>query len=414
VYVFFDDQLVTQAVPVGRVFTDSDVLVPGDASPGRHHFELSCTDVDPWLASVGFDVVDTADHPMGWVTSLPHSGDLQTGPGTWFKAGGISACLLALIFVYLLGFPAEWFNDTYDANEERMKAAAKRRFPRLFAHKEVETKGRRVVAGAALFVGFVAIAALISSFLDPRFGWNPSSLWLFLGWCAGVAIVTLGFQLPAVVLGVRRKRHIGFRVLVGSIVVAALCVGASRVFRLEPGYCYGLIAVFAFMPSLPEESSGRLATVSALFVLGLSLVAWVAWVPVQVAASHPHPSPALLVLEAALGVVFILGIESVAFGMLPLPFLPGRDAAAWNRWAWAGVFGLGLLAFVWILLQPGSGFATEVHHVDLIPVVATCVGFGALSLAFMAYFKLRKARVASGKEEAPAPASGSAPAGLAG
>jgi YVTN family beta-propeller protein len=394
IYVFFDDQLVTQAQATGDTFEDTDVIVPGDAATGRHQFELSCTDVDPWLASVRFEVTQAVDHPMGWITSLPHPGNLIVGPSTWAKAAGISAGLLALILVYLLGFPAEWFNDTYNANEARMMAAARRRFPKLLAVRTADAQRaprlRRAAKGLALFVVFVAIGALIQSFLDPRFGINRSSLWLFLGWCGGVAVVTLGFQMPALVLGVRTSHRLGLRVLIGSIVVAALCVVVSRLLHLEPGYCYGLIAVFAFRPVLPEKLSGPLGAVSALFVLVVSLAAWIAWIPVQNTVSHAtHPTPAWLILEATLGVVFLLGIESVTFGMLPLPFLPGRDVAKWNRWVWAAVFLLGLVAFVWTLLQPGSGYAEEVQHIDLLPVVITCAAFAGGTVAFMAYFRFR-------------------------
>jgi hypothetical protein len=153
--------------------------------------------------------------------------------------------------------------------------------------------------------------------------------------------------------------------------------------------------------------SGRIAAISSLFVLAVSLTAWVVNIPVNHAASHPHPSPGILVLQAGLSVVFILGIESVSFGMLPLPFLPGRDVAAWNRWAWLGVFLLGLVAFVWTLLQPGSGTAANVQHLDLVPVLVTCAAFAVLSLAFMAYFRFRKSKTAGVKEE-------DAPVGLVG
>jgi hypothetical protein len=399
------------------VFSDDDIVIPGDADPGSHHFELSCTDVDPWLATTHFQVDDSANHPMGWVTAVPHVGNINGGVSTWAKATAVSLGLLLLLLVYLLGFPAEWFNDTYDANEERILAAARRRFPKLFAErteeqkKQRETSRRRFLRAPLLFVGFVALAALIQCFLEPKFGVNNSSLWMFLGWCAGVAVVTLGFQLPAIVLGVRtdqRSHRVRFRVLVGSIFVAIVCVIVSRVLTLEPGYCYGLIAVFAFRPVLPEKISGRIAAISSIFVLLLSVGAWLANIPVNHLAQQPHPTPGILILQAGLSVVFILGIESVSFGMLPLPFLPGRDVAAWNRWAWVGVFTLGLIAFVWTLLQPGSGTPANVQHLDLLPVLITCGVFAVLSLAFMAYFRYRKPKLAS------TPKEGDAPVGLVG
>ena len=417
VYVFFDNQLVTETQLNGHVFTDDTIVIPGSANPGEHHFELSCTDVDPWLATTYFHVENAVNHPMEWVLAVPHAGNITGGVSTWAKATAVSLGLLLLLLVYLLGFPAEWFNDTYDANEERILAAVRRHFPKLFEERTQEQKTqkarrrRRRLTVPLLFIAFVALAALIQCFLEPKFGLNNSSLWMFLGWCAGVAVVTLGFQLPAIVLGVRTERRshrVRFRVLVGSIFVGIACVIVSRALALQPGYCYGLIAVFAFRPVLPEKISGRIAAISSIFVLLLSMAAWAVKIPVDHLASHPHPTPGILIFQAGLSVVFMLGIESVSFGMLPLPFLPGRDVAAWNRWAWAGVFTLGLVAFVWTLLQPGNGTAANVQHLDLVPVFVTCGAFAVLSLAFMGYFRYRKPKLASTANE------GDAPVGLVG
>lgn len=390
--VLFDNRLVTQAPAVGRTFVDDDVVIPGDAATGGHHLALSCADGGPALASASFDVTSSDDHPMGWVTSLPRPGNLDTSATTFAASFGLAAGLLALILVYLVGFPSKWFNSTYDANHERMLEAARRRFPRLMAARAAAHQHVRRVAVPLTFLFFVALAALIHSALDPNFGWNLPSLWLWLGWCGGVTVVALGFQLPAMLHGtrVRGTHHVEMRILLGSFLVAVACVLVSRLLSLQPGYCYGLLAVFAFMPALAPHIKGRIAAVSAVLVLALSLIAWFIWVPLERAASHPHPSPGILVVEAFLGVVFILGLESVSFGMLPLPFLPGRDVWAWNRWIWGALFSLGTFGFVWVLLQPGSGYSERVRHLDLIPVAVTCAVFAGCTLAFMAYFKFRK------------------------
>jgi hypothetical protein len=358
--------------------------------------------------------VAALDHPMGWVTSLPYPGHLTSGAATIGRAAGVTAVLLALILIYLLGFPQEWFNDTYGANRERLTAAARRRFPRLLAIRHsTGSRGRRWVIAVAVFAAFVAAGAVINSALDHRFGLNRSSAWLFLGWCAAIALITLGFQLPAVALGVRTRRRPGLHILAGSIAVAVVCVAVSRLLGIEPGYCYGLIAVFAFRPALDERLTGRLAAVSMVLVLVLSVVAWAIWVPVQQAASHPHPSPPLLVVEAMLGAVFLAGIESVSFGMLPLPFLPGRDIASWNRWVWLGVSAAGLFAFAWTLLQPGSGYTRDVEHLDLVPVTATCAAFALVTIGFMAWLRLRHPppdTEPEGPPPTPAPEGAGAPA----
>ena len=124
--------------------------------PGRRRtragtqFELSCTDVDPWLASTHFRVDDSANHPMGWVTAVPHVGNVSGGVSTWAKATAVSMGLLLLLLVYLLGFPAEWFNDTYDANEERIIATARRRLPQVLrgAHGGTEETDAPVAASS--------------------------------------------------------------------------------------------------------------------------------------------------------------------------------------------------------------------------------------------------------------------------
>jgi len=71
-------------------------------------------------------------------------------------------------------------------------------------------------------------------------------------------------------------------------------------------------------------------------------------------ASSGHPSVWLLSLEAALGAIFVLGLETHVFGLLPLAFLPA--AGSWSGVGGLAVlFGIGLLAFINTVLQPGTG-----------------------------------------------------------
>lgn len=406
VYVFFDHQLVAQSPEKGTAFADNDVVVPGDAQSGWHHFELNCTNVDPFISSARFEVLVSTDHVMGWVTTVPRVGNMETTAKTWIYSGGIALGLLALILIYLLGFPQEWFNHTYDENKERMVGAARRRWPHAFAErKSTGPVWRRTVVTTLLFVAFVAVGGFISSWIDPHFGWSRSSLWFFLGWCAAIAVVTLGFQLPAAVLGVQTRRTVAIRILLGSIVVAAVCVAVSRLLRLEPGYCYGLLAVFAFRPALEERQRGPLAAMSMLSVLFISLVAFAVWLPLQQTVSHQHhPSPAVIVIETMCSAVFIAGIESVSFGMVPLPFLPGREVARWNKIIWLGIFSVGTFFLAWMLLQPGAGYTRDVHHVDVLPVAAASAAFALVTVAFMAYHWLGRRREGpDGREPATTP-----------
>jgi hypothetical protein len=96
-----------------------------------------------------------------------------------------------------------------------------------------------------------------------------------------------------------------------------------------------------------------------------------------------------LIIVPALNVTFLGGFASLAFGMFPLPFLPGRHVRHWNRTAWYLITGVGLIGFVAVLLSPGSGTPAELRHVALIPLFAAFAVFAGLSLVFMGYFHLR-------------------------
>ena len=121
----------------------------------------------------------------------------------------------------------------------------------------------------------------------------------------------------------------------------------------------------------------------------MSTAAFFLTVPVFHAATSAHPSPLWLILDPALNVTFLGGFASLAFGMFPLPFLPGRHVRQWNKVAWMIITTIGLIGFVAVLLSPGSGSQRELHHVALIPIVIAFVVFAVFSLAFMLYFHMR-------------------------
>ena len=50
---------------------------------------------------------------------------------------------------------------------------------------------------------------------------------------------------------------------------------------------------------------------------------------------------------------------------------------------------IGLIGFVAVLLSPGSGSQSELHHIAIVPLLAAFAAFALGSLAFMLYFHLR-------------------------
>ncbi len=389
VNVFFDDQLIDSVTRSLAGFSVPHLVIPGDVKLGAHRLELSCTNSHPWLLSTPFEVTATRNHLSEFSVAMPNP--TQVGKHL-VASGGISIGFLLVSRLIAAGFPSEWLDSTYAENRERIQARARRRFPRLFIDREKEkSTTRRMVIGTALFIGFIGFAGLINSFLDKGFGLNRTTLWLYLGECIGVGVVTLTSQLPILIGGLREHRRVHMHVLVGGMIIAIICVSASRAIGLSPGYCYGLIAVFVLRPHTDEKDWGRLHAIASVCVLVVSTAAFLLTVPVFHAATSSSPSPIWLILDPALNVTFLGGFASLAFGMLPLPFLPGRHVRQWNPIAWMVITTIGLIGFVAVLLTPGSGSPSELRHVALVPLFVAFALFAFGSLAFMAYFHLRPA-----------------------
>jgi YVTN family beta-propeller protein len=389
VNVFFDDQLIDTVTGPTSGFLVRHLVIPGDANLGANHLELSCTTARPFLLSTPFDVTVTRNHLSEFSVAMPSPTQVRNHI---VASGGLSIGFLLVSRLIAAGFPSEWLDSTYAENRERIQARARRRFPKLFIDREKEKSTRRRMAiGTALFFGFIGFAGLINSFLDKGFGLNRTTLWLYLGECIGVGIVTLTSQLPILFGGLREHRKIHMHVLVGGMIIAIICVSASRAIGLSPGYCYGLIAVFVLRPHTDEKDWGRLHAIASVCVLVVSTAAFFLTVPVYHAATAASPNPFWLILDPALNVTFLGGFASLAFGMLPLPFLPGRHVRHWNKVAWLVITLVGLIGFVAVLLTPGSGSPSELRHVALVPLFVAFSLFAIGSLAFMAYFHLRPA-----------------------
>ena len=161
--------------------------------------------------STPFVVTATRNHLSEFSVAMPSPKQLG---GHIVASGGISIGFLLVSRLIAAGFPSEWLDSTYAENRERIQARARRRWPKLFIDREKEKSARRrMTVGTCLFLGFILFAGLINSFLDKGFGFNRTTLWLYLGECIGVGIVTLTSQLPILFGGLREHRKIHMHVL---------------------------------------------------------------------------------------------------------------------------------------------------------------------------------------------------------
>jgi hypothetical protein len=380
--VFFDGARIGSGPPdsTGTVHRD-DLAVPGGAKVGSHAVTTSCRATgQPVVHSTAFTVVAAMEHRSGLITALPELGNVNFTPQEV-----ANSLLITIGLFFLIAFPCILFNATLEDHYEEVRGWFG------FHHRMMRQVHR--VRADAMFVLFLLLGGVLYGLLSPGFGFDRSSLALLLGLMVGLAIVTLGFGLPGLLYMRLRSGDKGeLRVLPGTVVLAAVCVLLSRTFNLQPGYLYGLIGGFAYHRHLSRSEEGRMTALASAFMLLLSLGAWAVKEPVSAAAAGPHPGFWVLAVEASLGAVFVLGLESHVFSLLPVRPLPGSRLRGWSRRAWDVLFGLGLLAFVHVLLRPGSGYVADPKVSSLGTVVAIFILTGLLSLAFWCYFRFRTPR----------------------
>lgn len=336
------------------------------------------------------------------LTHLPTPAEAFDNPGEVLASVAIAAAGTAFV-----AFPATLFNLTFEENHATIAGWAERlrRRPRALLRALLRPLRRRAARPEARpaaavpavswrrellpFATVVLVGGLLGALLDERFGVNVFSLELF----AAVTLAILaGAGVTGVVLDVYHRRGHGpitrhLRAFPLGLVVAAVCVLLSRLVGFEPGYLYGVVCGIAFDRALSRREAGRVAVLSTLTVLIVSVLAWFAWVPVHRAADGPGSFALLVVLDYFLAALFVAGIVGSTIGLLPLRFLPGATIWRANRWVWIGLFVLTLFALVDCVVR--SPDAQLADHSPLWLTIALVVVFGGASIAFREYFAHR-------------------------
>ena len=235
----------------------------------------------------------------------------------------------------------------------------------------------------------ILVAALISSFIYPRFGLDATSLATFIGFVLALVVILVTFELPGLLEHRRVTGEMGrLKVLPWALILAAAFVVLSRVASLQPGYLWGVVLGAVFLMPDAEKDEGREAAAGALWTLAVAIAAWIALGWLRGAAGT---STAFLTVMAAnaLGAIVVSGLEAVAIGLLPFRFMPGYAVYRWNRPAWAALCGASLFAFIHILIGPTSGYLADLSGPAWIAALGVFVGFGAFTVLFWAWFRFR-------------------------
>jgi hypothetical protein len=312
-----------------------------------------------------------------------------------------SSLLIALLIAFLVPFPGTLFNKTVEANYAEIQgwvAGARGRWNGLLDRLAIGPLGAvrrgigRALMGRFGVWIFLALSALIYGFLSPTFGLDANSLALFLGLLIGLALITAAFDLPLRFYHRRRsKAHDAgvLRALWWTLAVALICVVISRLSGFQPGYLYGLIVSIVFVTEITTRDEGIGTWLASLWLLALSVVAWLLLAFVRGQTFDPWVS---LFVQTVLVTFVVAGIEALVIGLLPMRFLPGHPLYKWRRSMWFPLFVLAVFGYLMILVDPANGYLSDNSRTPTIVGVIFLVAFGIVSIGTWAYFRYRPAR----------------------
>jgi hypothetical protein len=312
--------------------------------------------------------------------------------------GGIIAFLLAA----LLYLPVTIFNKATEKNHETISgwlAGPRRKLEAIAA--AIPFGGHPL----ALLLSTGIVGGVLFSFVEPGFPGRAGSLQYLIGMILGFVLVASIFfgTWHAVVHRLEPQSEGRWRLYPPYIALAVMLVAVARLAHFLPGVVLGTLAEYEPGKRLSKRTAGLrvLVTYSMLLVFGFG--AWFAWIPVEHAAQEPGASSLTLILDAALSIIFVTGLESAVFGLIPLRFLDGHDLFTWHKGLWLGLWGIGVYWFAVVILHPAL---TTYNEVSSAGVFWFGILFGSLMLAALstwAFFAVRDARLRARAESTSAP-----------
>ena len=233
-----------------------------------------------------------------------------------------------------------------------------------------------------LLVGF------IYGFLSPDFGFNEKSLLLVVAFMVGIGFIT--YLVAGATTFLARRRHgakASVRIYGTAVIVSIIAVIFSRLLSLTPGLVYGFVASALILTplALAKRDEALLVLIPAGLLLAASLAAFVLLGPASDSAQMEALSPSFL--QTILAIVFIAGLESLVFTMLPLRFMHGAVVMKWSKVAWALVFGGAVFLWWQLLLNRDQEYVNSFRQSSVQVVVAGLIVFMGVTGVTWLFFR---------------------------
>ncbi|MGA4539988.1 FGLLP motif-containing membrane protein [Uniformispora flossi] len=355
------------------------------------------------------------------LNALPLPSDVPLDAKSLGKSAGLAAGL-----VLLIGFPAELFNRTLEENHPRISRWWRRRggganppaAPGAPGAAGSGPGGPDSGPGTGTGTGtggyvttpvqavpvnpfralwnsrwvlpiFVLISAILSTVVDPDSGFNAKTGILLLGFLIAAPIVIIAYAWPGEQVAKRASQVPGaLKTIPPALILAFFCTLLSRLSDFVPGYVFGLVLGYVALRErqLSRSQEGRGVLFGAIAVLVVSGAAWAGLEFLHDKATERNANTGLLIADTVLGTIFIMGLETVIFGLVPLRFLDGAKLRKWNLWVWLGTYALAIALFVHVLVL-NSGTAGSDNDTSTTAALVLFAGFGGVAVLFWAYFR---------------------------
>jgi hypothetical protein len=183
------------------------------------------------------------------------------------------------------------------------------------------------------------------------------------------------------------------RLYPAALLIAVACVAASRLVGFSPGYLYGFVGAMAFLsaaePTIPCR--GRMVLIASCGLMAVSVATWFLAIPLTEAAQSG--GWLLQLLQGTAVAVFVAGLESVFFGLIPLSFMDGETLLRWRKPIWMTLFAVVAFMFWHVLLNKDSQYAAAFGGQSTRIMIALLGVFTALTLVSYFYFRARRRHV---------------------
>lgn len=263
--------------------------------------------------------------------------------------------------------------------------------------RPIRRLGRRpsAVAGhgatVVTMLAVLGITGLVYEFLNPEFGLNRGSLLLFLSSVLGVGILT--YVCSGLEAAVTRRGHgiaAAVRPFPAAIAVSVVAVALSRLVNLQPGVVYGFVASAAITgPGQVEgRKQGAITVFPVVAALALSVVALAIVEPIRANEQAAASFLGQLAIGAGI-IIFIGGIEGVAFNMIPLAVTDGGKLFAWRKPVWAGIALVAAFLAWHVLLNRDQQSFDALRTASSASILVIFVLYSLFSVALWAYFRRR-------------------------